>query len=833
MRALRHLSITNLSIRSRLLFLAGLSALASVLLASVVFHFRSARSAQDAQLVRLQSQARMLAFNSSAVVLFSDADSARELLQSLRSEEDVLQAALYDDTGNQLASYVASSGPVNWPGARQLTAVENSYCAEAESGVVLIEPVSEADQRVGTLYLKASNDSVRSQVLASRQATGYVGLAALALAIVLATVLQRPISRPLLGMAQVAQEIAAENDYSLRVDAADCVGEICVLSNAFNSMLTQIQDAETQLSQANQTLEARVRERTSELARALEAAQAANRAKSEFLANMSHEIRTPLNAIIGFSELLRRDDNSLPPTERLDYLATVHSSGKHLLNLINDILDLSKIEAGHLQVEMLDCSPHRIISEVISVMRVKAGEKDLKLDYTWTGPFCETVHTDPSRLRQLVLNLVSNAVKFTPYGRVHVDARLDLDQEPRLVVDVIDSGIGIPQDKIDSIFDPFCQADNSVTRQFGGTGLGLTISKRFAEALGGCLKVESQPEEGSRFTLEIDAGAIDPDSLVDSPPKSDSLGFHQDRNSLDAIQLSGRILVVDDGDTNRRLIRLLLSRTGLTIVEACNGQEAVDKATRDSFDLILMDMQMPVLDGYLATQRLRELRVNTPVVALTAHAMAGDRDKCLKAGCDGYLTKPVNQDDLLTCVAEYTAFAVPSSNATSKQDVFRTVPEDLMDSLAGLGGGEPFDLSLVNSVAPVRSQTESQQHTDTATPTPAIAGGDSFPIESTHPMDDPDFRELVAEFIEHLQPKLVELRTAVDADDWNAQREIGHWLKGAAGSGGFPALAQLADPLRDAAHSENRLDAAVAFTNIEQMSERLVVPDTSYLAACP
>ena len=485
MRALRHFSLTNLSIRSRLLFLAGLSALASVLLASVVFHLRSARSAQDAQLVRLQSQARMLAFNSSAVVLFSDADSARELLQSLRSEEDVLQAALYDDASNQLASYVASSGPVDWPAPEQLTAVEGSSCAEAEFGAVLIEPVSEAGQRVGALYLKASNDSVRSQVLASRQAIGYVGLAALALAIVLATVLQRPISRPLLGMAQIARELATENDYSLRVDAADCVGEICVLSNAFNGMLTQIQDAEAQLSQANQTLEARVRERTSELARALEAAQAANRAKSEFLANMSHEIRTPLNAIIGFSELLRRDDNSLPPIERLDYLATVHSSGKHLLNLINDILDLSKIEAGHMQVEMLDCSPHRIISEVISVMRVKAGEKGLKLDYTWTGPFCETVHTDPSRLRQLVLNLVSNAVKFKPYGRVHVDARLDLEQEPRLVVDVIDSGIGIPQDKVDAIFDPFCQADNSVTRQYGGTGLGLTISKRFAEALGG------------------------------------------------------------------------------------------------------------------------------------------------------------------------------------------------------------------------------------------------------------------------------------------------------------------------------------------------------------
>ena len=564
MRSLRHFSLSNHSIRNRLLFLAGLSALASVLLSSVVFHFRSVRNAQDAQLIRLQSQARMLAFNSSAVVLFNDPDSARELLLSLRSEEDVLQAAVYDEMGNQLASYVASGDQADWPAPELLSAVEGSPCTEAESGAVLFEPISEAGQRVGTLYLKASNSSVRSQVLASRQATGHVGLAALGLALVLATILQRPISRPLVGMARAAREVATENDFSLRVETADCVEEISVLSNAFNGMLTQIQDAETRLSQANQSLENRVRERTTELATALEAAQTANRAKSEFLANMSHEIRTPLNAIIGFSELLRHDDDSLPPADQLEYMATVHSSGKHLLNLINDILDLSKIEAGHLQVEILDCSPHRIISEVISVMRVKAGEKDLKLDYTWTGPFCETVQTDPSRLRQLILNLVGNAVKFTPYGKVHVDARLDLEQDegPRLIVDVIDSGIGIPQDKVDAIFDPFCQADNSVTRQFGGTGLGLTISRRFAEALGGCLKVESQPYEGSRFTLEIDAGPVDPDSLVDSPPKTDSLGYHQDRSSLDAIQLSGRVLIVDDGDTNRRLIRCCSARRG-------------------------------------------------------------------------------------------------------------------------------------------------------------------------------------------------------------------------------------------------------------------------------
>ncbi len=238
-----------------------------------------------------------------------------------------------------------------------------------------------------------------------------------------------------------------------------------------------------------------------------------------------------------------------------------------------------------------------------------------------------------------------------------------------------------------------------------------------------------------------------------------------------------------------------------------------------------MDMQMPVLDGYLATQCLRKQRVNTPVVALTAHAMAGDRDRCLQSGCDGYLTKRVSQDELLTCVAEYTAFAVPSSNALSKQNVFRTVPEDILD---GLNGGEAFDLSLADCVASRRQQPET--NADGEASKPAIAGGDSFPVESAHPMDDPEFRELVAEFIEHLQPKLVELRVAVDADNWNAQREIGHWLKGAAGSGGFPALAQLADPLRDAAHAENRLDAAVALTNIEEMSERLVAPDVSHLA---
>ncbi len=386
-------------------------------------------------------------------------------------------------------------------------------------------------------------------------------------------------------------------------------------------------------------------------------AEAATRAKSEFLANMSHEIRTPMTAILGYADIMLEEEVGSGVRE---YVEVIKHNGKHLLDLVNDILDLSKVEAGKMQIDSIRCSPIELLDEVVSLMRVRADAKHLNLKTELVGPTPETVLTDPLRLRQILVNLVGNAIKFTDEGEVRLTAELTgAGGNARLRINVIDTGIGMNQEEIARLFQAFTQVDNSATRKFGGSGMGLFISKRLAEVLGGTIEVRSSPGKGSAFCVTVDPGPLENVRML--PAGWTASGLPSDSASaLDhKIALHSRVLLVEDGLDNQRLIRLLIKKAGGEVVAVENGKLAVERAmaafeTGESFDVILMDMQMPVMDGYTATQRLREWGYAGPIVALTAHAMDHDCQKCLDAGCDDYTTKPIDRQKLLSTIAYWT-----------------------------------------------------------------------------------------------------------------------------------------------------------------------------------
>ncbi len=384
--------------------------------------------------------------------------------------------------------------------------------------------------------------------------------------------------------------------------------------------------------------------------KAKDEAERANELKSAFLANMSHEIRTPLGAMIGFADLLK--DPGITVTERMNYADILSRNGESLSIIINDILDLSKVEAGHLTLEYRETFPQTICEEVVSLLRVKADEKNLHLDFSIDEEMAKSFVSDPTRVRQILLNIVSNAVKFTPSGSVKL--RGYSCKSPRgasaACFEVSDTGIGIDESKIESVFEMFVQGDGTMTRRFGGTGLGLALSRRLARELGGDVVISrSELNVGTTFRI----------TLEDRPAKKfagNVLEREQIRskvikeNALEGI----RVLVVDDAPDNQHLIRRYLTKEGASVESASNGQDGYRAALHGQFDIVLMDIQMPVMDGYTATLKLRENGFTKPVIALTAHAMSEVRRKSLNVGCNDQLTKPINAKELIRTIIEHT-----------------------------------------------------------------------------------------------------------------------------------------------------------------------------------
>jgi signal transduction histidine kinase/DNA-binding response OmpR family regulator len=516
---------------------------------------------------------------------------------------------------------------------------------------------------------------------------------------------------------------------------------ICELGETFNDMIVILGDRQAELE------EARV------------LSESATRAKSEFLANMSHEIRTPMTAILGFAEVLQGEmlHDGAPP-ERIEAIRTIRRNGEHLLEVINEILDLSKIEAGKLEVARVACSPQQVLSDVISLMRVRANAKALALKVEYVGGIPESIQSDPVRLRQILINLVGNAIKFTETGDVQVVVRLlpRPGECPLLQFEVVDSGIGLTREQVGTLFKPFSQGDSSTTRKFGGTGLGLAISKRLAGMLGGDIRVSSTPGKGSTFAVTVETGRLEGTRLLkDLSESAVDLSRRPRATTAQTMKLDGRILLAEDGVDNQRLIAFLLKTAGAEVTLAEDGKLACEaalaaRANGTPFAVILMDMQMPVMDGYEATRRLRAEGYRGPIIALTAHAMAQDRQKCIEAGCDDYTTKPVDRQALLATVAQWA------------------------------------------KRAPARA----------AAPPPAPGTADTGEAPTgvySKLAADPDLGTLVEAFVRAMPERIRTLETYASNRDWEQLKRTAHQLKGAAGSYGFDALTPYASRLEIAA----------------------------------
>ena len=482
----------------------------------------------------------------------------------------------------------------------------------------------------------------------------------------------------------------------------------------------------------------------SEVSKFAKKSQEANEAKSMFLANMSHEIRTPMHAIMGFCEVLL-DDGRLDGQQR-EHVSTIQNSGENLLTIINDILDFSKIEANKMKLELIQYPLKRILEHINSTTQSLARNKGLEFKIMHGTELPAYIKTDPTRLIQCLTNVTNNAIKFTEQGHIHIIVAVDrIDGRPHIRFEVQDTGVGIPKDRQEKIFEQFSQAEDSTTRKYGGTGLGLAITKKLLGLLNGRIQLTSEVGVGTLFALSV---PVNMDIEDQETLGEDTISQYVKRAARPRnVAFLGNVLVVEDNPSNQKLIGLLLKKWGLDISIEDNGHNAVERLKQESFDLVFMDMQMPVINGYETTRLIRSENIDTPVIALTANALHGDSEKCVKAGCSDYLSKPIDLKGLYWILSKY--LTIDEENVKGQNNP----PPGMAVHSKPVFVDQEQNCSVVSTLASM-----------------------------------PEFIEVLEIFTQGLPKQIKQINEALDESNIKDLRELVHDLKGSSGNAGFAQL---------------------------------------------
>ncbi|MES2589753.1 MAG: ATP-binding protein [Bacteroidota bacterium] len=597
----------------------------------------------------VKSIAKVIATNSISPILFEDEDAAYENLLNLKSDLDITNACIMNTDNEVFASYTQlKATKVDF---KKIMLHKGKRDTESKN-IYFCYPIKEQNEYLGMVCVKASLENLYAQLFQKIRLTFLIILIGIIISFIFASIFQKYISLPILKLVTLMEKVSETKNFAYRseVNSRDEIGKLAL---EFNELLAQIQKHDDTLLEANILLESKVKERTKELeikneklVIAKSQAEKSKQVKEQFLASMSHEIRTPLNAIIGFQELLKSTKLNL---EQREYVNSIDFAGRNLLVIINDILDISKIESGKFIFEEIEINILETLKSVIELVEFRAIEKQIKVNYQIENSFPEEVLGDGTRLIQILLNLIGNAIKFTEKGEINIFVKTLNEDENILMAEfkVQDSGIGISPENIKTIFERFTQASSETNRKYGGTGLGLTIVQQLVELQGGKISVESKLNVGSIFTFTI------PFHKFTGSRKPSHISINQDKELLENLE----ILLVEDMHLNQSLVKKIMQKWDYKLVIVNNGVEALEILKTQTFDLILMDIQMPIMDGYVTTQEIRnstnELINKIPIIALTAHASSSEAEKCINLGMNAYLAKPFKADVLKKLIHQF------------------------------------------------------------------------------------------------------------------------------------------------------------------------------------